>query len=408
MYTSDRPLCRLPHDLDDPKQVEKAARKLPGYDDDRASGITASDGSQVDFRAAERALLSLLRTAELDEQLARFRSETVDATAVLTAAAEAAMGSAYGPQGDSDAPEVHACHTFLQRLLYRINRLNHFWYDDLRNYENERSVFLLGLRDRVEGRWQRWELGRAGGVDGQAEFKGMSVEELCEAVRSRAAVDVAPPPGPAALFMRDEMSLEGYKHLLAVGALDGLVEASRQSRVCAGAPNEVAATVFKVLLEEYGGGRLTKKHSTFYRSMMEQLGLDTRPEAYFDLVPWQWLASANHNFLLTERRRHMLRYLGGLTFFEVNGPAVYRTYCAAAQRLGLGPAAWGYWELHVREDERHGRQMVEEVAVPLIEGYGSSDGWEVAWGYAQEVAMGERAVGALVADIRAADGASDE
>ncbi len=47
---------------------------------------------------------------------------------------------------------------------------------------------------------------------------------------------------------------------------------------------------------------------------------------------------------------------------------MYRTYCAAAQRLGLGPAAWGYWELHVREDERHGRQMVEEVAVPLIEG----------------------------------------
>lgn len=41
--------------------------------------------------------------------------------------------------------------------------------------------------------------------------------QLCEAVRSRAAVDVAPPPGPAALFMRDEMSLEGYKHLLAVG-----------------------------------------------------------------------------------------------------------------------------------------------------------------------------------------------
>lgn len=41
--------------------------------------------------------------------------------------------------------------------------------------------------------------------------------QLCEAVRSRAAVDVAPPPGPAALFMRDQMSLEGYRHLLAVG-----------------------------------------------------------------------------------------------------------------------------------------------------------------------------------------------
>jgi hypothetical protein len=31
----------------------------------------------------------------------------------------------------------------------------------------------------------------------------------------------------------------------------------------------------------------------------------------------QGLAAANHNFLLTERRRHYLRYLGGLTFFEV-------------------------------------------------------------------------------------------
>ncbi len=31
----------------------------------------------------------------------------------------------------------------------------------------------------------------------------------------------------------------------------------------------------------------------------------------------QVLAGANHNFLLTERRRHYLRYLGGLTFFEV-------------------------------------------------------------------------------------------
>lgn len=38
-------------------------------------------------------------------------------------------------------------------------------------------------------------------------------------------------------------------------------------------------------------------------------------------MPWQALASANHNFLLTERRRNYLRYAGGLSFFEINGPA---------------------------------------------------------------------------------------
>jgi hypothetical protein len=39
---------------------------------------------------------------------------------------------------------------------------------------------------------------------------------------------------------------------MAAGSLDGLVEASRQSRVCAGAANEVASTVFRVLMEVRG------------------------------------------------------------------------------------------------------------------------------------------------------------
>lgn len=47
-------------------------------------------------------------------------------------------------------------------------------------------------------------------------------------------------------------------------------------------------------------------------------------EAYLDLLPWQWLAGSNQNFLITERRRHYLRYAGALTFFEINGPSVYK------------------------------------------------------------------------------------
>lgn len=37
----------------------------------------------------------------------------------------------------------------------------------------------------------------------------------------------------------------GYCHLLAVGSLDGLVEASRQSRVCAGVANPVSVAIFR-------------------------------------------------------------------------------------------------------------------------------------------------------------------
>jgi len=70
-------------------------------------------------------------------------------------------------------------------------------------------------------------------------------------------------------------------------------------------------------VQEYGTGRFNKKHSTFFATMMRELDLNVEPEFYFDLVPWQSLASMNHNFLLTERRRYYLRYAGGLTFFEV-------------------------------------------------------------------------------------------
>jgi hypothetical protein len=39
--------------------------------------------------------------------------------------------------------------------------------------------------------------------------------------------------------------------------------------------------------QEYGSGNLSKKHSTFFASMMRELGLSEQPEEYLDAVPWQ-------------------------------------------------------------------------------------------------------------------------
>lgn len=47
--------------------------------------------------------------------------------------------------------------------------------------------------------------------------------------------------------------------------------------------------------------------------------------------------------------------------------SLLQTYLAASQRCHLSDAASGYWSLHIKEDERHGRQMVDEVAVPLVD-----------------------------------------
>ncbi|MDX2230221.1 MAG: iron-containing redox enzyme family protein [Leptolyngbyaceae cyanobacterium bins.349] len=336
-----------------------------------------------DYKQAEQQFIQLLRSENLDQQV-------IDQPAVIDAFQEAlriALATAYCNEGDDTA------RLFLQRVLYRINRLSLFWYDDLQNYHNDRSLYIATVRDRIEADWQAWELA-------QIDIEALQQLDVKQALTERATVDLDPPLSPEARFIREQMDYEGYRHLLAIASFDGLVEASRMTSVLGGAANEVQCMLVRVFLEEYGNGKLSRKHSTFFAKMMEEVGLDTQPEGYFDLVPWEVLACANHNFLLTQRKRHFLRYNGGLTYFEVAGPSIYRNYLTAAQRLGLSETAAGYWELHIREDERHGRWMLDEVALPLVEQY-PHHAWELVLGYDQEKLLGDRAGVAVVRSIRA-------
>lgn len=64
--------------------------------------------------------------------------------------------------------------------------------------------------------------------------------------------------------------------------------------------------------------------------------------------------------------------LPGVAYGELLPPLLLlllllQTYLAAGRRNGLSEVASGYWELHIKEDERHGRQMLEEVALPLVD-----------------------------------------
>jgi hypothetical protein len=343
------------------------------------------------YDKAEQQFVTLLELENLDQQL----QQQPQLATEFEAALDRALAEAYGT---ADAAECEAAHRFVQRILYRINRLKLFWYDDLRHYTNERSPYLMQIRDRIETPWQQWELAQMDVAGLQALS---SPEQIKQALTDRAAADLNPSLNADSRYLREEMPFEGYRHLLAIASFDGLVEASRLSRILGGAANEIQCTLTRVLLEEYGNGRLARKHSTFFAQMMEELNLHTEPEAYFDIVPWEVLAGINHNFLLTECKRHFLRYNGGLAYFEVAGPSAYRNYLAAAQRLELSSEAMGYWDLHIREDERHGRWMMDDVTLPLVDRY-PQDAWEIVLGYDQEKYLGDRASAAVVRSIRAA------
>ena len=341
------------------------------------------------YDRAEEQFIELLAMEDLDNQLDLKPARASEFEQTLSIAIHAAY--------KNDRSDEQA-HRFVQRILYRINRLKLFWYDDLRHYTNERSPYLYSCRDQIEAAWQKWELA-------QIDVAALQKLDVKQALIERASADLNPPLSESSRYIREEMTEVGYRHLLAIGSFDGLVEGSRLCYVLGGAANEMQCTLVRVLLEEYGNGRLSRKHSTFFAQMLAEFGMNTEPEGYFDLVPWEVLACANHSFLTTDRKRYFLRYSGGLTYFEVAGPAAYRNYLAAAQRLGLSEAAMGYWELHIKEDERHGRWMLDDVALPLAERY-PNDAWELVLGYDQEKLMGDRAAAAVVRSIREAEQAA--
>lgn len=337
------------------------------------------------YAEAEQQFTQLLNLDNLDQQINQHPELFGQFEASLTMA----LNLAYTEAADDNA------RLFLHRILYRINRLNLFWYDDLQHYKNERSYYLQQVRDRIETVWQDWEISHFN----VEQYQQWDVEE---ALTTRAEVDLNPPTTENKRYLCETLTLEGYRWLLAIVSLDGLVEASRMSRILGGASNEVQAMLIRVLMEEYGNGRFNRKHSTFFAQMMKEVDLKTQPEAYFDIAPWELLASINHNFLLTECKRHFLRYNGGLTYFEIVGPSIYRDYMAAAGRLGLSDTAMGYWELHIREDERHGQWMLQEVAFPLARMY-PANAWELVLGYDQEKLIGDRAGAAIIDAIQRAE-----
>lgn len=362
-----------------------------------SASYTTMEVRRADYKEAEECFSELLKSDNLDSLVRR--RPTI--ARPFERGLEEALASAYGAvRASSVGTNAHAratdsAHLFLQRVLYRINRLKFFWYDDLSNYDNERSSYLRRVRDSVEEAWQEWELA-------QLDVAALRSEEVRAALLKRAARDVAPPPSASGRYFRDEVNETGYRRLLAIASLDGLVEASQLSRTLGGVSNDIHAVMTRLLVEEYGGGRLNRKHSTFFTAMLTELGMRTEPEGYFELVPWEVLAAINHSFLLSERKRFYLRYVGGLLHTEISVPAAFDNYRAAAERLGMSETARGYWELHIREDERHGQWMLHDVALPLAAKY-PGESWEIVLGYDQQRFISDRAGSSVERAVRAAE-----
>ncbi|HEY8515453.1 MAG TPA: iron-containing redox enzyme family protein [Candidatus Binatia bacterium] len=292
---------------------------------------------------------------------------------------------------DDRTERARAC---VQRALYELNRLELYWFDDPGRYVNENSVTLARLHEALETPWQRWLLQRV-------PSDAVADDDPPEAIRTRAERDATPSDTADQRFFAEEIDLGGYRRLLEIASVNGLVEASQLSRALGGAPSPVQSTLTRIFLEEYGNGLPKKKHSTFFARMLEDQGMDATPEAYLDSVPWQVLGAINHAFTLAERKQLYLRFCGAFTFTEVSTPASFQGYARAAARLGLSDGHDDYWALHIREDRRHGAWMVEQVVQPLCERFPERR-HELLLGYEQQRLVEGLAGAATARECRAA------
>lgn len=165
---------------------------------------------EADYREAEESFAELLKADCLDKHIRR----RPVAARLFERGLEEALAVAYTVganrvESNSRAVNAELAHLFLQRVLYCINRLKFFWYDDLSNYDNERSSYLRKIRDLIEGTWQEWELALL-------DVEALRGEDVREALLRRAARDVSPAPSASGLYFRDEISEAGYRRLLAI------------------------------------------------------------------------------------------------------------------------------------------------------------------------------------------------
>jgi len=143
---------------------------------------------------------------------------------------------------------------------------------------------------------------------------------------------------------------EADPHTWAIPRLDGAAKAS----------------LVKLQMEEYGDGVEADMHATLFAGVLEELGLDSSYGHYLDLLPGATLATTNliSLFGLNRRLRGML--VGHLALFEMTSVTPMARYSTALTRLGAGPRARRFYDVHVDVDASHERLAAEAMAAGLV------------------------------------------
>jgi hypothetical protein len=217
---------------------------------------------------------------------------------------------------------------------------------------------LLALRSRLEGLFES-ALHERFGHPGPVE----------PAETTSILMQIATQPGPSvSKYLKDRASVGEFREFLIHKSHYQLKEFDPQSWVIPRLEGKAKAAMLEVAFDEYGCGRAEHIHAELFRNSMEALGLDGRNGAYLDRIPGLNLARANLMTMFGLHRRLAGAAVGHLAIGELTSSLSTKRAADGLRRLGYGPDATHFFDVHVLADSIHDMITLHDLAGGMAAG----------------------------------------
>ena len=224
------------------------------------------------------------------------------------------------------------------------------------------------------------------GVDPEWEWWPALLEvrrsiELAMERRLRDEIPVAVAPADVVTALHDVVADGGgpslSSHMAEVGTIDQmrefcihrsayqLKEADPHTWAIPRLSGATKAAIVEIQSDEYGAGIESDMHSVLFAETMAALDLDTDYGAYVPVLPGTTLATVNLVSMFGLHRRWRGALVGHLALFEMTSVLPMSRYSRALERLGLGPEARRFYDVHVAADAVHEVIATERMAASL-------------------------------------------
>jgi hypothetical protein len=130
----------------------------------------------------------------------------------------------------------------------------------------------------------------------------------------------------------------------------------------AGAPK---AALVEIQADEYGQGIERDMHQNLFTVTMTELGLDPSYNSYLEDLPAESLTAVNTVSLFGLHRRLRGALVGHLAVYEMTSVEPMGISAETLRRLGYGPGARHFFEVHVVADAHHETVATEKLAAGL-------------------------------------------